>query len=83
MYLIFVILVVATTFFSFRLNQTASMNSDQEKQMKTMMNISIIFIGIASITMSLGIEIYWIVNSGFTILQNLLVKRSKKNANII
>ena len=83
LYLIFVILVVATTFFSFRLNQTASMNSDQEKQMKTMMNVSIIFIGIASITMSLGIEIYWIVNSGFTILQNLLVKRSKKNANII
>lgn len=82
-YIIFVILVVLATFFSFKLNQTASMNSDQEKQMKTMMNVSVIFIGIASITMSTGIEIYWIVNNGFTILQNLLVKRSKKNANII
>ena len=83
LYLIFVILVVVTTFFSFKLNQTASMSQDQEKQMKMMMNMSIIFIGIASISMSLGIELYWIVNSAFTIVQNLLVKRSKKNANII
>ena len=83
LYLIFVILVVVTTFFSFKLNQTASMNQEQEKQMKMMMNMSIIFIGIASISMSLGIELYWIVNSAFTIVQNLLVKRSKKNANII
>ncbi len=82
-YIIFVILVVLTTFFSFKLNQTASMNKEQEQQMKMMMNVSIIFIGIASITMSTGIELYWIVNSGFTIIQNLLVKRSKKNANII
>lgn len=82
-YLIFVILVVVTTFFSFKLNQTASMSKEQEQQMKMMMNMSIIFIGIASISMSTGIELYWIVNSGFTIIQNLLVKRSKKNANII
>ena len=83
LYLIFVVLVVVTTFFSFKLNQTASMSQDQEKQMKMMMNMSIIFIGIASISMSLGIELYWIVNSAFTIVQNLLVKRRKKNANII
>ena len=82
-YIIFVILVVVTTFFSFKLNQTASMNQEQEKQMKMMMNMSIVFIGIASISMSTGIELYWIVNSAFTIVQNLLVKRSKKNANII
>ena len=82
-YLIFVILVVVTTIFSFKLNQTASMNQEQEKQMKMMMNMSIVFIGIASISMSTGIELYWIVNSTFTIIQNLLVKRSKKNANII
>lgn len=82
-YIIFIILVILTTFYSFKLNKTASMNSEQEKQMKTMTNVSIVFIGILSISMSTGIEIYWIVNSGFTILQNLLVKRSKKNANII
>lgn len=82
-YVIFIILVVLATLYSFKLNSTASMNKEQEQQMKMMMNMSIVFIGIASITMSTGIEIYWIVNSGFTIIQNLLVKRSKKNANII
>lgn len=83
LYIIFPILVCAATYFSFKLNTTASMNSEQEKQMKMMMNISIVFITIASFTMSTGIELYWIFNSGFTVVQNLLVKRSKKNANII
>lgn len=83
LYLIFPILVCAATYFSFKLNATASMSSEQEQQMKMMMNISIVFITIASFTMSTGIELYWIFNSGFTVIQNLLVKRSKKNANII
>ena len=83
LYLIFPILVSAATFFSFKLNSTASMNKDQEQQMKMMMNMSVVFITIASFTMSTGIELYWIFNSGFTIIQNLLVKRRVKNANII
>ena len=80
LYLIFPILVSAATFFSFKLNSTASMNKDQEQQMKMMMNMSVVFITIASFTMSTGIEL---LNSGFTIIQNLLVKRRVKNANII
>lgn len=82
-YIIFIILVIATTYYSFKLNSTASMSGEQEKQMKMMSNISIIFISIASFSISSGIALYWIFNSGFTILQNLLVKRSKKNANVI
>lgn len=82
-YIIFVLLVSLATYFSFKLNQTSSMNKEQEKQMKTMMNVSVIFITIASFTMSTGIELYWIFSNGFTIIQNLLVKRRKKNANII
>lgn len=83
LYIIFPILVSAATFFSFKLNGTASMNEDQAKQMKTMTNVSVILITIASFTMSTGIELYWIFSNGFTIMQNLIVKRRKKNANII
>lgn len=83
LYIVFPILVAAATFFSFKLNSTASMNEEQAKQMKMMMNISVVFISIASFTMSTGIELYWIFNSGFTVIQNLVVKRRKKNANII
>ncbi len=77
-YIILILLVVLATYFSFKLNSGASMTPEAEQQMKMMSNISIILIGFASISMSAGIELYWITNSTFTIIQNLLVKRVKK-----
>ena len=77
-YVILIVLVSLVTYFSFKLNSGASMNPESEKQMKMMSNFSIILIGIASITMSAGIELYWIANSLFTVIQNLLVKRGKQ-----
>ena len=76
-YIILVILVVAVTYFSFKMNQTASMGSEQEKSMKMTTNIMIVFISIASFSISTSIALYWIFHSGFTIFQNLLVKRGK------
>lgn len=79
-YALLILLVVLSTYFSFKLNGTASMSQEQEKQMKTMMNIMMITMVIASFTISSGIAIYWITSSLFTIAQNLLVKRGVKNA---
>lgn len=76
-YLILVILVVLVTYFSFKLNKTASMNAEQDKSMAMTTNIMIVFIGITSFSISTSIALYWIFNSGFTIFQNLLVKRGK------
>lgn len=81
-YIIFIILVVVATYYSFKLNSAMNANSEQAKQMKMMTNFSIIMISVASITISIGIALYWITNSSFTIVQNLLVKRGKKNDNI-
>ena len=81
-YILFVILVIAATYFSFKLNSTMNPSGEQAKQMKLMMNISIVMISIASFTISTGIALYWIVNSSFTIIQNLIAKRSKKNEHI-
>ena len=78
-YIIFVILVAVATFYSFKLNSAGSSSPEQEKTMKMMSKISVVMITLASITMSVGIELYWIFNSGFTIIQNLLAKRKKKN----
>ena len=78
-YIIFIVLVVLTTYFSFKLNSGATPSPEQEKQMKMMSKIMVIMIGITSITMPVAIEVYWIFNSGFTIIQNLLVKRKKAN----
>lgn len=77
-YLILPIIVGVVTYFSFKLNSGANTSGEQAKQMKTMMNIMMILIVFTSFSMSTAIIIYWITNSSFTIVQNLLVKRSKK-----
>lgn len=75
LYLILPILVGVVTYFSFKLNSGASMSADQAKQMKMMTNIMMIMILFTSFSMSTAIILYWITNSAFTIVQNLLVKR--------
>lgn len=80
-YIITIVLVILASYLSMKLNSTASMSKEQEQQMKMMTNMMIVFLGIASVSLSTGIALYWIVNNTFTILQNLWVKRSReKNA---
>ena len=55
------------------------MSEEQASQMKMMSNFSIVMITVTSFTLSTGIALYWITNSTFTIIQNLYVKRRKKN----
>lgn len=78
-YIILVLLVIAATYFSIKLNKTASIDNEQAKTMGMMMNMMIVMISIASFTVSTGIALYWIINNAFTIAQNLIVKRSEKN----
>ncbi len=77
LYLILPILVFLATYFSFKLNSGAGMSGEQAGQMKMMMNIMNIVITIMSFTMSTAIIFYWITNNAFTVIQNLIVKRSK------
>ncbi len=81
-YIIFIVLVIVATYFSFKLNSSTNPSGQQAQQTKMMTNISIIMISFASFTISTGIALYWIINSSFTIVQNLIVKRSKKNEHI-
>lgn len=77
-YLVIVLVLAVVTFFSFRFNgqDQAGMQQEQMKTMTITMSLMIIFM---SFMMPAALGIYWIVSSGFTIIQNLLVKRSKKN----
>ena len=79
-YIILIILIIGTTYYSFKLNQTAT-SPDQETQMKFMMRFMIIFITIASFSLPIAIALYWIASSLFTIFQNLMVKK-EKNKNV-
>ncbi len=79
-YLIFIVIIALSTYFSFKLNSGASMSPEQQNQMKTMTNIMVVVMTITAFSISSGIAIYWVTSSVFTIIQNLLVKRGKKNA---
>jgi len=83
LYLILPVLVALTTFFSFKLNSGASLNPDQEKSMKYTMIFLMVMIIFMSFSMSTAIIIYWITNSTFTIIQNLIVKKGKRNPDVI
>lgn len=74
-YAIIMILVAATTFFSFKMNSTANMEDPTMKMMPIMMTGMII---LTAVFMPTGLGIYWVTSNLFTIVQNILVKRSKE-----
>lgn len=76
-YIILIALVIVSTYYSFKLNTGASMSEDQERQMKTMRNVMMVTMIIAAFSISSGIALYWITSSGFTVVQNLIVKKNK------
>ncbi len=75
MYALLVILIGATTYFSFKMNATGNMQDPSMKMMPYMMTGMIIF---TSLFMPSALGIYWITTNVFTIIQNILVKRSKE-----
>ena len=77
-YLMLPIIVGVVTYFSFNMNKKGMAgDQSQTKQMSMMFNIMIVMIFITSFSMSTAIIIYWVTNSLFTIIQSLIVKRSK------
>jgi YidC/Oxa1 family membrane protein insertase len=77
-YLIFIVVIALSTYFSFKLNSGASMSKEQEKQMKTTSMVMVVIMTITAFSISTGIAFYWVTTSVFTIIQNLLVKRGNK-----
>ena len=75
MYIILVILIGLTTYLSFKMNSTGNMQDPSMKMMPYMMTGMIIF---TSLFMPSALGIYWITTNVFTIIQNILVKRSKE-----
>lgn len=74
-YLILMILVALTTFFSFKLNSTGNMEDPAMKMMPMMMSVMLI---VTALFLPTGLGIYWVTSNLFTIVQNILVKRSKE-----
>lgn len=75
-YIILVALIILATIFSFKNMNTAS-NEEQAKQMKMMSTFMIVFISFVSFGLPTSIALYWIVSNGFTVVQNLILKKGK------
>ncbi len=78
-YILLVVLILACTYFSFKNMNTAGGDEAQQKQMKMMSTMMVVFIGIMSFSLPTSIALYWIVSNAFTIVQNIIVKNKKKN----
>jgi YidC/Oxa1 family membrane protein insertase len=75
-YLILIVLIGVTTYLSFKMNQTDLGSNPTMKYMPIMMTAMIIMMGFV---MPSGLGIYWVTSNIFTIVQNAIVGRSKKD----
>ncbi|MBP3634848.1 MAG: YidC/Oxa1 family membrane protein insertase [Bacilli bacterium] len=75
-YVIILILIIGTTFISQKLNKTAPTPQTNDINPNTMTNFMLIMIAIMSLNFSVAISLYWIASTLFTIVQNLIVKKS-------
>ena len=74
-YIIFLLLILATSYFSFR--KTLKDRTAMAKQMKGTIYFMLAMILVAAFSLPVALGIYWITSSLFTILQNMLVERKK------
>lgn len=74
-YIILMILIAATTFYSFKMNMSGNSLDPSMKMMPVMMSVMII---ITALFMPSALGIYWVTTNLFTIFQNISVKRSKE-----
>lgn len=78
LYLILIVLIIATTYYSFKMNKSTATSQEMQKQNNMMMWFMVVFIGFMSFQLSSAVAVYWIVSSLFTIIQNLITDKLKK-----
>ncbi len=74
-YIILMLIIALTTFYSFKMNATGNTQDPSMKMMPLMMSGMII---VTALFMPSGLGIYWATSNLFTVVQNILVKRSKE-----
>lgn len=74
-YILIVVAIAASTYFSFKNTSSASLSDEQAAQTKFMAKMMVIFITIMSFTLNVGIGLYWVSTSAFAIFQNWVLKK--------
>ena len=74
-YIILIVIIILTTYFSFKLSMNNGMNSEQQKQMSFMTTFMLIFISIASFSLPSAIALYWCATNGLNVIQTIIFKK--------
>jgi len=74
-YIILIVLIILTTYFSFKLSMNNGANSEQQKQMSFMTTFMLIFISIASFSLPTAIALYWVATNGLNVIQTIIFKK--------
>jgi YidC/Oxa1 family membrane protein insertase len=77
MYILLVVAIGATTYYSFKQTMATTGNSSTDKSMQMMPQIMTAMIVFMGFVMPSALGIYWVTSNLFTIVQNIIVKRSK------
>ena len=77
-YIILMLLIAISTFYSFKMSMTSDQMEPSMKHMPVFMSIMII---VTALFMPSALCIYWFFNNLFTIIQNKIVRKSMKNNN--
>ncbi len=79
LYILLILLIGASTYFSFKYsmstNNAVSGNEDMKKQMNMMTNIMVVLIVMTSFSLTTALSLYWIVTYAFIAIQTFIFKR--------
>lgn len=75
LYIILIIVIILSTYISFRHTMSSQGNTGAAGQMKSMMMFMLIMISVASLSLPTAIALYWVVNNVFAIVQNIIIKK--------
>ena len=76
-YIGLIILIILSTYVSFKFTMSQNDNS-AAGQMKFMMMFMLVMISVASLSLPTAIALYWVVNNLFAIIQNIIVKKTSE-----
>ena len=75
LYIILLILIIVSTYFSFRqtMSQTPQQTPEAGKQMKIMLYVMLVIVVYASLSLPTALAFYWIVTYTFIAVQNIII----------
>ncbi|MBQ8901705.1 MAG: YidC/Oxa1 family membrane protein insertase [Bacilli bacterium] len=85
LYIILIILIAVSTYFSFKysMKSTGAMNQspEMESQMKMMTNIMVVLIVVTSFSLTTALAFYWIITYAFIAIQTFIFKKLSGEGN--